>query len=70
MQQRPRPVASLLIRRLAALGLAVIVTSGLLAASSRAAQTFPATFPDPSRAASAGETTTDLGVSVSLSSVA
>ncbi|WP_346101382.1 hypothetical protein [Nonomuraea maheshkhaliensis] len=46
------------------------MTSGLLAAPSRAGQTFPAAFPDPSRAASAGETTTDLGVSVSLSSVA
>ncbi|MEU4234096.1 hypothetical protein AB0F17_58320 [Nonomuraea sp. NPDC026600] len=59
-QQRPRLASSLLIRRLAALGLAVIVTTGLLAAPSQAAT--------PSPAASAAETTTDLGVTLGLSS--
>jgi hypothetical protein len=61
-QQRPRFASSSLMRRLAALGLTAIVTTGLLAAPSQAA-------PD-SAVASAAETTTDLGVAVGLSSVA
>ncbi|SDI88976.1 hypothetical protein [Nonomuraea jiangxiensis] len=61
MQQRPHLASSLLIRRLATLGLAVIVTTGLLAAPSQAAP--------PSPVVSDVGTTTDLGVTLGVSSV-